>query len=83
MMQSNKYYLREFRNSIKQTNWYVNTGGSGSGKTTTVDVLNARGYKTAIEYASHYFDTNLIQSAILKKQLRRLEKIRQYFSLVF
>ena len=48
---------KEFRNSIKQTNWYVITGGPGSGKTTTVDLLNARGYKTTIEHARHYLDT--------------------------
>ncbi len=40
-----------------QTNWYVITGGPSSGKTTTVNLLNARGYKTTVEHARHYLDT--------------------------
>ena len=40
-----------------QTNWYVITGGPGSGKTTTINILSARGYKTTIEHARHYIDT--------------------------
>ena len=39
-----------------QTNWYVITGGPSSGKTTTVNLLNTRGYKTTIEHARHYLD---------------------------
>jgi predicted ATPase len=41
------------------TNWYVITGGPGSGKTTTVNLLKERGYKTTIEHARHYLDTKL------------------------
>jgi predicted ATPase len=41
----------------RATNWYVVTGGPGSGKTTTVNILRARGYKTTIEGARHYIDT--------------------------
>ena len=41
----------------KQTNWYVITGGPGSGKTTTVNLLTARGYKITFEHAMHYLDT--------------------------
>ena len=40
-----------------QTNWYVITGGPSSGKTTTVNLLKAKGYKTTIEHARHYLDT--------------------------
>jgi predicted ATPase len=50
-------FSKEPRNAVKQTNWYVITGGPGSGKTTTVDLLSARGYKTTIEHARHYLDT--------------------------
>jgi len=41
----------------RETNWYVITGGPGSGKTTTVDILAKRGFKTTIEEARHYIDT--------------------------
>lgn len=43
-----------------QTNWYVITGGPSSGKTTTVDLLKSRGYKTTIEHARHYIDTQRV-----------------------
>ena len=45
------------KNLRRQTNWYVITGGPSSGKTTTVNLLVARGYKTTIEHARHYLDT--------------------------
>lgn len=41
----------------EDTRWYVITGGPGSGKTTTVNILKARGYRTTIEHARHYIDT--------------------------
>lgn len=41
----------------RTTNWYVITGGPGSGKTTTVNILKDRGYKTTVEGARHYMDT--------------------------
>ena len=42
------------------TNWYVITGGPGSGKTTTLNHLNMLGYHTTIEHARHYIDTQMI-----------------------
>lgn len=45
------------RSMRKSTEWYVITGGPGSGKTTTVNVLKERGHKTTIEHARHYIDT--------------------------
>jgi predicted ATPase len=42
------------------TNWYVITGGPSSGKTTTVNLLKARGYRTTIEHARHYIDTKRV-----------------------
>jgi predicted ATPase len=42
---------------ITKTNWYVVTGGPSSGKTTTINLLQERGYKTTIEHARHYIDT--------------------------
>ena len=44
----------------KDTEWYVITGGPGSGKTTTVNILNKRGYMTTIEHARHYIDSQRI-----------------------
>jgi predicted ATPase len=44
-------------NSHIQTNWYVITGGPSSGKTTTINLMNERGYKTTIEHARHYIET--------------------------
>lgn len=41
----------------KKTNWYVITGGPSSGKTTTVNMLAKMGYKTTIENARHYIET--------------------------
>lgn len=44
----------------RHTNWYVITGGPGSGKTTTVHLLRDRGFSTTIEHARHYIDTQRI-----------------------
>ena len=40
-----------------QTNWYVITGGPSTGKTTTINMLQEKGYMTTIEHARHYIDT--------------------------
>jgi predicted ATPase len=42
------------------TNWCVITGGPSSGKTTTVNILRARGYATTVEHARHFIDTQRI-----------------------
>ena len=81
----------------RRTNWYVITGGPSSGKTTTVNLLNKRGYKTTIEHARHYLDTQLIngktveeirsnqkefQSGILDMQIEQ-EKIISPLDVIF
>ena len=51
------------------TNWCVITGGPCTGKTTVIELLAKRGYKTTIEHARHYIDTQKIQG-------RTVEEIR-------
>ena len=43
------------------TNWHVITGGPSTGKTTVINMLEKRGYKTTIEHARHYIDTMRIE----------------------
>lgn len=52
------------------TNWNVITGGPCTGKTTVINILSERGYKTTIEHARHYIDTQKING-------RTVEEIRQ------
>jgi predicted ATPase len=40
-----------------KTNWYVITGGPSTGKTTVINMIAKKGYKTTIEHARHYIDT--------------------------
>src|SRR3989344_4136868 len=54
----------------EDTRWYVITGGPGSGKTTTVNILKARGYKTTIEHARHYIDTQRVTGKTVE-EIRR------------
>lgn len=53
-----------------RTNWNVITGGPCTGKTTVVNILAKRGYKTTIEHARHYIDTQKITG-------RTVEEIRE------
>jgi predicted ATPase len=77
-------------NKRGQTNWYVITGGPGSGKTTSIHLLHQRGYKTTIEHARHYIDTQRItgksvaeirnnqiafQTGIIRMQLEQEENL--------
>jgi predicted ATPase len=78
-------------NNIRQkTNWYVITGAPCSGKTTIVNLLHARGYKTTIEHARHYLDTQRLdgrttedirknqiefQQAVLKMQIEQEKEL--------
>jgi predicted ATPase len=59
----------------RQTNWYVITGGPGSGKTTTIQLLRNRGYTTTIEHARHYIDTQRISG----KTVAEIRKNQQEF----
>lgn len=53
-----------------KTNWYVITGGPSSGKTTTINLLRERGYRTTIEHARHYIETQQVSG-------KTVEEIRQ------
>lgn len=59
-----------------KTNWYVLTGGPGSGKTTTVNLIGRRGYKTTIEHARHYIDTQM-QTGRTVEEIRRHQEVFQ------
>lgn len=65
----------EERNDIvnRKTNWYVITGGPGSGKTTMVNLLKARGYKTTIENARHYFDMQRLNGTTVEEVRKHQE----------
>lgn len=53
--------------SFQQTNWYVITGGPGSGKTTMVNLLRERGYNTTIDHARHYLYTQRIKGKTVEE----------------
>lgn len=55
------------------TNWYVLTGGPGSGKTTTIELIGARGFKTTIEHARHYIQTQMQKGRTVEEVRRNQE----------
>ena len=60
----------------RQTNWYVITGGPSSGKTTPVNLLKARGYKTTIEHARHYIDSESINGRTVEEVRKNQKKFQ-------
>lgn len=64
-------------NHQKQNNWYVITGGPGSGKTTTVNQLNMLGYHTTIEHARHFIDTQLITGKTVEELKKNHKKFQE------
>ncbi|GEL11846.1 Predicted ATPase [Flavobacterium glycines] len=59
--------ISSINNSIKQTNWYVITGGPSSGKTTTVNLLREKGYITTMEHARHFIDTQRLKGKTIEE----------------
>ncbi len=55
----------------QSTQWYVLTGGPSSGKTTTIELLRARGFKVVPEHAREYIDEQIEAG-------RTLEDIRSH-----
>lgn len=55
------------------TNWNVITGGPCTGKTTVINILSERGYKTTIEHARHYIDMQKITGRTVE-EIRKNEK---------
>ena len=60
----------------KPTNWYVITGGPCSGKTTTVNRLSEKGYKTTIEHARHYLDTQYHNGRLIEEVKKDQEEFQ-------
>ena len=68
--------LQDWDNKIKKmktlNNWYVITGAPSSGKTTTLKVLERKGYKVFYEWARIYIDQEMKKGRNLK-EIRRDE----------
>lgn len=62
--------------SHRKTNWYVITGGPGSGKTTTIQLLRNKGYTTTIEHARHYIDTQRIAGKTVEEIRRNQQEFQ-------
>lgn len=60
-----------------KTKWNVITGGPCTGKTTVINLLSERGYKTTIEHARHYIDTQKIQG----KTVEEIKENKKQFQL--
>jgi len=63
-------------NKKANNNWYVITGGPSTGKTTVVDILTKRGYKTTIEHARHYIDTMRIDGETVEEMRNNKKKFQ-------
>lgn len=54
---------------MRNNNWYVITGGPGSGKTTTINLLKERGFNVAEEVARAYYESQMALG-ITNEQIR-------------
>lgn len=70
------------RREPEVSNWYVITGGPSSGKTTMVNLLRRRGFRTTIEHARHYIDLQRLGGhSIAEIRSRQLEFQRNVLSM--
>ena len=67
--QGQKFNKKEFE-GLEQTNWWIVTGGPSCGKSTLLDNLARRGYRTMSEAARGYIDAQIAEG-------RTLEEIRR------
>lgn len=65
--------MKQVSRKLNSNNWYVITGGLSCGKTTTVNILDEKGYRTTIEHARHYIDT-MHQSGRTVEEIRSNQK---------
>lgn len=68
--------MNNLKKDAIKTNWYVITGGPSTGKTTTVNLLHDRGYKTTIEHARHYIDTMRLEGQSTKEIVNNKRKFQ-------
>jgi len=59
-----------------KTNWQVITGGPSTGKTTVINMLAEKGYKTTIEHARHYIDTMRTQGETVEEMRNNRRKFQ-------
>jgi predicted ATPase len=65
-----------------QTNWHVITGASSSGKTTLIDLLTQKGFRTFPEAGRQYFERELAKGRTIDEiRADRAELTRQIYAL--
>lgn len=64
------------RDKKVKTNWHVITGGPSTGKTTVINMLAIKGYKTTIEHARHYIDTMRIDGETVEDMRNNKRKFQ-------
>jgi predicted ATPase len=64
------------RDKKVKTNWYVITGGPSTGKTTVINMIAKKGYKTTIEHARHYIDTMRIDGETIEDMRNNKRKFQ-------
>jgi len=60
-----------------QTNWHVISGASSSGKTTLINLLKAKGFKTVPEAARQYLEQGVAEGHSIAEQQRDLRSLNR------